>query len=563
MTTTNFADLSLCPEMLTSITEMGFTEATTVQAESIPLIRTGVDILAQSQTGTGKTMAFAIPAVELIDPKQEAVQALILSPTRELAQQCADEIRKLCAHMPQIKTAEVYGGADFQPQFRALKTANLVVGTPGRVMDHMRRGSLSLDAVKMVILDEADEMLNMGFKEDMETILADVPEARQVVMFSATVPDAIAQITKEFLKDPVRVNVAPEKVTLDNIEQIFVEVPMFQKPDALRLLMHYFKPHRAIIFANTKSMVDELVELLTAAGFYAQGLHGDMKQLQRTSVMQGFKKGKVNVLIATDVAARGIDVSDIDYVFNFDIPRFNEYYVHRIGRTGRAGRTGTAVTMCCGRRQVAIVGQIARATKSVITPMPLPTLADIKGRAQVRNLEKMEKALENAPSEHHVAMVAKLMEHGHSAEAIAATLLDLHFKQDFKGLTNLKVSAKGSLSSNVDDRKPREKSGKSGRTGNKYADMVIDMGSANRISPNHVIGALVERTGIHGKKLGRIEISEDYTVVGVPSERFGEILEAMGGAKICGKPIHVSPLAEQPTRRTNSRNSYKRFKKHK
>ncbi|MEG1594094.1 MAG: DEAD/DEAH box helicase, partial [Oscillibacter sp.] len=311
MTNLTFSQLELSPELLAAVTEMGFTETTDVQAEAIPVIRTGADVMARSQTGTGKTVAFGIPAVELVVPEDKYVQVLILSPTRELAQQCGDELRKLARHLPYIKTADIYGGADFRRQFVDLREANIVIGTPGRVMDHMRRGSLHLNHLKMIVLDEADEMLNMGFKEDIETILTDVPEERQIVLFSATVPPEILTITRQFQKDPVLIEINRDQVTLDSIVQTAVDVPMRHKPEALNLLLHYYKPQRAIIFANTKSMVDELTEGLNAAGFSVEGLHGDMKQLQRTRVMNAFKKGKVAILVATDVAARGIDVNDV------------------------------------------------------------------------------------------------------------------------------------------------------------------------------------------------------------------------------------------------------------
>ena len=328
-----FADLSLSPALMNAVTDMGFVETTPVQAETIPVIRAGSDLLARSQTGTGKTVAFGIPAVECIDSADRHVQVLILSPTRELAMQCGDEIRKLARYLPHIKTADIYGGSDFNRQFRALRDANIVIGTPGRVMDHMRRETLKLGNLKMIVLDEADEMLNMGFKEDIETILQDVPEQRQTILFSATVPPEILAITRQFQKNPVHIEINRNQVTLDNIKQAYVDIPMYQKQEGLKILFHYHKPRRAIIFANTKTMVDELTELLSGAGFTTGGLHGDMKQLQRTSVMNAFKRGRVNILVATDVAARGIDVSDIDFVFNYDIPKTSDYYVHRkIGR---------------------------------------------------------------------------------------------------------------------------------------------------------------------------------------------------------------------------------------
>jgi len=540
MTNLTFHNLSLQSELLTAVTEMGFTETTAVQAEAIPLIRSGVDVLASSQTGTGKTVAFGIPAVECISADEDFVQVLILAPTRELSQQCGDEIRKLSRHLPHVKTADIYGGADFAPQFKSLRKANLVIGTPGRVMDHMRRDSLKLDRLKMIVLDEADEMLNMGFKEDIETILQDVPEERQIVLFSATVPAGIVAITKQFQNDPVHLTINRDQATLEQIAQTYVDVPMHRKADALNILLHYFKPKLSIIFANTKTMVDELVEQLCNAGFSAEGLHGDMKQLHRSSVMRGFKKGQVNILVATDVAARGIDVSDVDYVINYDIPKVSEYYIHRIGRTGRAGRVGTAITLCCGKRQVIQLQQMGRKIKSDIKALPLPTIADVEHSYRKRDLDQLRKHMEKASSSVYLDMISELTSEGYTAEQIAAALMSHTFRHDLRGLVEIKVGAKSNNSK--EDFAPKKE--ESQRAKQSFADLVLDIGSSNRVAPNHIVGALTEYTGISSKSIGRIDISSDYSIVAVPAHQLEEILLAMRGCKICGKPISAKPLAD-------------------
>lgn len=553
MTNKTFEELSLSPALMTAITEMGFTETTPVQAETIPVIRAGSDLLARSQTGTGKTVAFGIPAVESIDATNRSVQVLILSPTRELAMQCGDEIRKLARHMPHIKTADIYGGSDFNRQFRALRDANIVIGTPGRVMDHMRRETLKLGNLKMVVLDEADEMLNMGFKEDIETILQDVPEERQIVLFSATVPPEILAITRQFQKNPVHIEINRNQVTLDNIKQVYVDVPMYQKQEALKLLFHYYKPRRAIVFANTKTMVDELTEQLSGAGFTTGGLHGDMKQLQRTSVMNGFKRGRVNILVATDVAARGIDVSDIDYVFNFDIPKASDYYVHRIGRTGRAGRTGTAVTLCCGRRQVLEMQQLARKTKSTIESAPLPTVADVERSNRESDINLVRTALEQEPSAPHLEMITELVAEGHAPETIAATLFALAYHHDVTDLINIKMPKK--VVRPVEDFNPRSGGGAQQRLNHAFANIQINIGSSNRVAPNHIVGAMTERTGLSAKSIGKIEISLETTVVGVPADQVEEIILSMQGSKICGKPVILTAI--EMTRRPSTYRSDK------
>jgi len=542
MTNLTFEELSLPTNLLTAITEMGFTESTEVQAEAIPLIRSGADVLACSQTGTGKTLAFGIPAVECIAAEEDFVQVLILTPTRELSQQCGDEIRKLARHLSHVKTADIYGGADFVPQFKSLKKANIVIGTPGRVMDHMRRESLKLDHVKMIVLDEADEMLNMGFKEDIETILQDVPEERQIVLFSATVPAGILAITKQFQRNPIHLSINRDQATLEKIAQTYVDVPMYRKQDALNLLLHSFKPNRCIIFANTKTMVDELVELLENSGFSTEGLHGDMKQLQRSSVMRGFKKGQVNILVATDVAARGIDVSDVDYVINYDIPKMSEYYIHRIGRTGRAGRVGTAITLCCGKREISQIQQLGRRIKSNITQIPLPTIADVEQSYHKRDMELLRKNMEQATSSKHLEMITELVSEGYPAEQIAATLMDLTFHHDLSSLVNIKTSTKTVNSKEATSTHQKGDARPAKQV--PLADLVLDIGSSNRVAPNHIVGALTEYTGISSKSIGRIDISGDHTIVGVPAQQLDDILLAMQGCKICGKPIKAIPLSD-------------------
>ena len=343
-----FNELALSQPLLDAVAQMGFTEMTEIQEKSIPLMMQGIDLIGRSNTGTGKTAAFGIPAVESIsqeDPR--SVQVLILCPTRELAMQACEELKKLSRFMSWVRPCAIYGGASMDRQIGDLKRgANIVVGTPGRVMDHMNRRTLKLQNLKTVILDEADEMLNMGFREDIETILSGVPEERQTVLFSATMPPEIMAITKQFQKDPTVIKIAAKHRTVDTIEQYYYETAMGRKTDALRLLLLAYEPKSAMVFCNTKRTVDELTEALCDKGIQAAGLHGDMKQMQRTQVMNAFKSGRIGVLVATDVAARGIDVNGIDLVFNYDLPQDNEYYIHRIGRTGRAGHGGIAITFC-------------------------------------------------------------------------------------------------------------------------------------------------------------------------------------------------------------------------
>ena len=372
-----FENLNISSEILRGLEEMGFSEATPIQEQSIPEVLQGKDLIGQAQTGTGKTCAYGIPAVQMTDPHATAPQVLTLCPTRELASQVADEFRRLTKYMQGIRILAIYGGQSIENQIAALKKKpQIIIGTPGRVMDHMRRRTLRFDHLKMLILDEADEMLNMGFREDIEAVLSQIPEERQTVLFSATMPPAILAITKQYQKGPVLVQIQSAHRTVDAIAQYYVSVPMGRKTDALQLLLLAKKPNSSMIFCNTKKMVDELAEHLKDRGYQAEGLHGDMTQKQRDFVMNRFKNGSLQVLIATDVAARGIDVDDLEAVFNYDVPQDTEYYVHRIGRTGRAGREGLAFTFAYGR-DLYRIREIERVCKTKMTEQKLPKSAQV------------------------------------------------------------------------------------------------------------------------------------------------------------------------------------------
>ena len=333
METVRFEQLNLYPQVLRAIEEMGFEEATPIQSQAIPVVMSGVDVIGQAQTGTGKTASFGIPVLHKVDPDNRKTQVIILSPTRELAIQVADEIRRLGKYMHGIKVLPVYGGQEIGRQIKALKGgAQIIIGTPGRVMDHLRRKTIRCEAVNTVVLDEADEMLNMGFREDIETILQYIPEeGRQTVLFSATMPKPILDITRKYQHDAVTIKVVKKELTVPNIEQYYYDVKRKDKVEVLTRLLDYYNPKLSLVFCNTKRMVDELTGELQGRGYFAEGLHGDMKQTQRDRVMKSFRTGKTEILIATDVAARGIDVDDVEAVFNYDIPQDDEYYVHRIG----------------------------------------------------------------------------------------------------------------------------------------------------------------------------------------------------------------------------------------
>ena len=345
-----FDESGIHPDILRAVHEMGFEVMTPIQEQSVPVLLEGKDIIGQAQTGTGKTAAFAIPMIQKIDPEIKRPQGIILCPTRELAMQAAEEIRRLAKYMYGVKVLPVYGGQDIGKQIRALSQGvQIIVGTPGRVMDHLRRHTIKTAEVKMIVLDEADEMLDMGFREDIETVLADMPEVHQMALFSATMPKEILEIAGTYQQNAVYIRVTPKELTVSAIKQAYYRVAKKDKIRALCRLLDYYQPSRSLIFANTKRMVDEIAARLNELGYEASALHGDLTQAQRDTVMNQFRKGICEILIATDVAARGIDVSGVDAVFNYDVPEDIEYYVHRIGRTGRAGRKGRSFTLISGR----------------------------------------------------------------------------------------------------------------------------------------------------------------------------------------------------------------------
>lgn len=420
----NFNELNLRSEILRAVSELGYEQATDIQAGSIPSILEGQDVTGRSSTGTGKTAAFGIPIVQRTADNEDRSSVLILAPTRELALQITGEIRKYAKYLPSISVACIYGGQPMDPQIRALKKARIVVGTPGRVMDHMRRRTLKLDHLKTVVLDEADEMLNMGFIDDIRTILGSTPEDRQTILFSATLSPEIMKITEEFQTDTVFVKADKGKRTAAKISQSFCYVSKEQKNDALRLLLEASAPRRALIFCNTKNMVDELSAYLSDFGYRCAGLHGDMKQSQRTSVMKDFKSGRTRLLIATDVAARGIDVEDVDAVFNYDVPQELEYYVHRIGRTGRAGREGASYTLVSGKLQLTQLRKIEQYIHGQIEERPVPTVASIRKQKETEFRDVLREAASEGIDEKWLSFVASLEQEGFSAREIAAILCE-------------------------------------------------------------------------------------------------------------------------------------------
>lgn len=426
---TNFSELNISESTLRSVKRMGFEEATPIQEGTIKFAMDGRDVLGQAQTGTGKTAAFGIPLIEKIDPKNPNIQALVIAPTRELAIQVSEELYKL-GYDKRVKLLSVYGGQEIGRQIRALKNhPQIIVGTPGRIQDHINRRTLKLDEVQTLVLDEADEMLNMGFIDDINAILESVPDTRQTLLFSATMPPAIRKIAETFMNNPEVVKIKAKELTMENIEQFFVKATEREKFDALSRLLDSQKPELAIIFGRTKRRVDELSQALGLRGFLAEGIHGDLSQAKRISVLRQFKEGKIDILIATDVAARGLDISGVTHVYNFDIPQDPESYVHRIGRTGRAGKSGVAVTFVTPR-EMGYLRIVEETTKKRMTPLRTPTSEEALVGLQEDAMKNLVDLVQNENIGKYRELAAQLLENNDALDLVAAALKSITKEPD-------------------------------------------------------------------------------------------------------------------------------------
>ena len=535
METIRFEDLELDAKIMRAITDMGFEAASPIQGQAIPLELQGLDIIGQAQTGTGKTAAFGIPLLQKIDPKNKKPQAIILCPTRELAIQVSEEIRRLAKYMHGVKVLPIYGGQEIGRQIRSLKDGvQVIIGTPGRVMDHMRRKTVKMDQIHTVVLDEADEMLNMGFLEDMETILSALPEERQTLMFSATMPQAIQRIATNFQKDPQIVRVVKKELTVPKVTQYYYEVKPKNKLEVMCRLLDLYDPKLSVVFCNTKKQVDELVQGLQGRGYFAEGLHGDLKQEQRDRVMRAFRTGRTDILVATDVAARGIDVDDVEAVFNYDVPQDEEYYVHRIGRTGRAGKAGKAFTFCVGK-EIYKLRDIMRYTKTKIQQQKLPTLSDVEEMKTNIYLEKIKGIIEEGHLTKYIHLVDRLMEEDYTSIDIAAALLKDHLSDvnadDIDALDDINLGGTELY----------------GGEGEKMVRLFINAGKKSKIRAKDIVGAIANEAGIPGKTLGEIAIFDEYTFVDVPNEFVRDILHGMKHAKIKGKRVHIEIAKKEKT----------------
>lgn len=563
MHTLKFEELNLSKEIERAITDMGFEEATPIQTQAIPAMLSGKDIIGQAQTGTGKTASFGIPIIETMDSHLKKVQAIVLCPTRELAIQVSEEIGEILKYKKNVKIVPIYGGQSIDRQIRSIQSGvQIVIGTPGRVIDHINRGTLKLTDVKIVVLDEADEMLDMGFRDDIEMILKQVPKERQTVLFSATMPKQILELSKKYLKNPEHIKVVHKEITVPNVNQFYIELKPSMKLEALTRLIDIHNPKLSLVFANRKKSVDELVSHLQARGYSAEGLHGDMKQMMRDRVMAKFRSGKIEILVATDVAARGIDVDEIDAVFNYDMPQDDEYYVHRIGRTARAGRAGQAFTFVVGKEFRAIK-EIERYTKTKIVNMQIPSMKDVE---EIRTTTLMNEIKEVIDSEtdlqKYSAIVERLVNEDYSSTEIAAGLLKMvignekteeiviedNYGKDrfdrsdrYGGRDKFGKGSKGERFGKRDKDKKRSFKGSS----ENMVRLFINVGKNQRVKPNDIVGAIAGETGIPGKSIGEIAIFDKYSFVEVPKKLSDQVVKIMDKNTIKGKTIAMQVANER------------------
>lgn len=518
MSDSSFAGLHISSPILKAINDLGFEAPTPIQQQAIPPLLEGRDVVGQAQTGTGKTAAFGIPILERIDTSVHGVQALVMCPTRELAIQVTGELIKLGRHMDGLQVIPVYGGQPIGRQIKALKRgAQVVVGTPGRIIDHLQRKTLTFGELKQVVFDEADEMLNMGFREDMERILSYADGSMQMIMFSATVSNQIRQIMSRYMNDPLTLRTGREEIAAPNIEQYVVEVRDSVRTEAIGRLMDIRGFKLALVFCNTKRKTGKLARELKSLGYAADVINGDLGQNQRERVMGRFRDGRLDMLVATDVAARGIDVDDIDVVFNYDIPHDTEYYVHRIGRTGRAGRSGVAITFCSAnkRKQLrAIEKTVGRKLKSMNMPSP----AEVTSFRLEGFFERVNELLEKGGLRDYIEQIEKFSDDRFTGMELAAALLKMQTADS---------SGDGEQS-------------KSPRSMDEIVKVHINAGKKHNIYPGDILGAITGETSVPGQAVGNIDIRGGDSYVDIPGTYVEELLSGMGSSQIKGRRVRVS-----------------------
>lgn len=523
MKTIRFEKLNLSNEILKAVEDMGFEEATPIQAAVIPPILEGKDIVGQAQTGTGKTAAFGISLLENINPDDKSLQAIILCPTRELAIQVAEEIKWLSKYKQNVRTLPVYGGQPINRQINALKRGvQVVIGTPGRVMDHMRRGTIKKTHIKFLVLDEVDVMLDMGFIDDIETILKGISRDRQTLFFSATIPNTILQLGRKYQNNPEFIKITHKKLTVPGTEQYYYEIRRGDKLNTLTRLLDLNTPQKALIFCNTRKMVDELSVQLQARGYLADALHGDLNQVQRDRVMDKFRNGIIECLVATDVAARGIDVEGVEAVFNYDLPQSTEYYVHRIGRTGRAGNVGKAFTFVVGK-DIYKLRDIQKYTGTKIRRQNVPSINDVQEAKIEQFTDKLTEYIEYNNLATYTKIIEELVENNnYTSIEVAAALLKMELNEDEQEQTE------------------KQNFGDTGAEPGMVR-LFINIGKKDRIGPGNIVAAIAGETGLEGRLIGTIDVYERFTFVEVPHDSAQQVLKIMNDNYIKGNKVNVEP----------------------
>ena len=555
--TVSFAELGLITPVLNALDNIGYEAPSPIQAQTIPIVMSGADVVGQAQTGTGKTAAFALPLISNIDLLNRTPQVLVLAPTRELAIQVAEAFESYTSHMKGFQVLPIYGGQSYDNQFRQLKRGvHVVVGTPGRVMDHIRRGTLKLNALSTLVLDEADEMLRMGFIDDVEWILEHTPSTRQIALFSATMPPAIRKIAKRHLQDPKEVKIQVKSATADTVTQRHAVVHNHQKMDALTRVLEMEEYDGVIMFVRTKTATVELAEKLQALGYAAAPLNGDVQQRQRERTVNQLKQGKLDILVATDVVARGLDVERISLVINYDAPQDVEAYVHRIGRTGRAGRTGNAILFIAPRER-RLLKMIERITRTSIHPMKLPSAQDVNQQRVKRFKERIQATLEG---ETDLSLFHKIMEEledesGLSSRDIAASLA--YLMQDSRSLFMQETDIDRPM-----QRKERRRDGndenrrdgqRDNRKGNKRARLSlspsqpmenfrVEVGHRHGVKPGNLVGAIANEAGLNSEYIGQIEIYDDFSTVSLPTGIPKETFQVLKSVWVCHQKLNISRM---------------------
>lgn len=554
-----FPELGLAPEILKAVTELGFELPSPIQAQAIPPALEGRDVVGQSQTGSGKTMAFAIPAVQLVEPNERGVKVLIMCPTRELAMQVCEEVHKLTAHKHGVKAIPIYGGATYDRQIRGLRDgAQIVVGTPGRILDFVEKGMLKLDGLKMLVFDEADEMLDMGFRDEIDKLMKSVPPSRQTLFFSATLAGPIRHLVDNYTRNAALITVEHKTLTVPTIEQRYYEVNSRSKMEVLCRILDMENPRLALVFANTKRAVDDITDFLNARSYSVDRLHGDLNQIMRDRVMKNFRAGNVEVLAATDVAARGLDVDDLDLVINFDLPYDEEDYVHRIGRTGRAGRKGMAASLV-GGRDIFLLQRIQRYAKVKIDRHKIPSREDVEGKRVDAHFEKLKAILETGTFSNHEATIQRLLDTGVTSTDICSALMHLWISNESRESQEILEDRPKPERRPAQDSRPRQDLA-GGREGGgppaerrpqgprdpnaAFTRLFINVGAMDEVTPREIAGAIYRTGNLPEGTLGKIEIYEKCSYIGVPPEHVQQVMSGIEGSSLHGRSLRMD-IAEQ------------------